>query len=121
MSLINAFLLLPLKASLVGIVLFTARSLKSGWCVVFIKGLEGAVLNILKALGGSKGAILNILKGVALNISKTLCEKHCVIYLAREFEGALFNILLKGYKRGVVLMFLYNYKGNYLGSFGLDL
>jgi hypothetical protein len=83
--------------------------------------LEGAALNILKALVGLKGAALNILKGAALNISKTLCEKHCVIYLAREFKGASFNMSLKDYRRGVVLMSLYSYEGNSLGSPGLDL
>ena len=83
--------------------------------------MEGAVLNMLKALGGLKGAILNILKGAALNISKTLYEKHCIIYLVREFKSVLSNILLKGCRRGVVLMSLYSYKGNCLGSPSLDL
>jgi hypothetical protein len=83
--------------------------------------LEGAILNILKVLGGLKGAILNILKSAVLNISKTLCEKHCVIYLVRKFKGILSNISLKGYKRGVVLISLYSYEGNCLSSPGLDL
>jgi hypothetical protein len=76
---------------------------------------------MLKALGGLKGAILNILKGTALNISKTSCKKHYVIYSAREFKGALSNVSLKDYRRGVALMSLYGYEGNYLGSPGLDL
>jgi hypothetical protein len=121
MSLINASLLLLLKASLAGIVLFTARSPKSGWCVVSTRGLEGAALNMSKAPGGLKGAVLNILKGAALNMSKTSCEKRCVICSAREFEGALSNVLLKGCRRGVALMSLYSCKGNCLGSPGLDL
>jgi len=54
-------------------------------------------------------------------MSKTLYKKHYVICLAREFKGALSNMLLKGYRRGVVLMSLYSYKGNYLGSPSLDL
>jgi hypothetical protein len=121
MSLINTSLSLPLKASLVGIILFTTWSPKSGWCVISTKRLKGAVLNISKVLKGLKGAALNILKGAALNISKTLCEKHCIIYSAREFKGILSNILLKGYKRGVALISLYSYKGNYSGSPSPDL
>jgi len=121
MSLINTSLSLLLKASLAGIVLFTTRSPKSGWCVVSTRGLEGAALNILKALGGLKGAALNILKGTALNMSKTSCEKHYVIYSAREFKGASSNILLKGCRRGVALMSLHGGKGNCLGSPGPDL
>jgi len=83
--------------------------------------LEGAALNILKAPGGLKGAALNTLKGAALNMSKTSYKKHCVIYSAREFKGALSNISLKGYRRGVALMSLYGCEGNCLGSPGLDL
>ena len=76
---------------------------------------------MLKALGGLKGAALNILKGAALNMSKTSCKKHYVIYSAREFKGASSNVSLKGYRRGIVLMSLYSYEGNYLGSPSLDL
>jgi hypothetical protein len=54
-------------------------------------------------------------------MSKTLCEKHCVIYLAREFKGTLFNMSLKDYRRGIVLISLYSYEGNSLGSPSLDL
>ena len=121
MSLINASLLLLVKVSLAGIILFIAQSPKSGQYIISTKGLEGAVLNILKALGGLKGAALNILKGTALNISKTLYKKHYVIYSAREFKGALSNMSLKGYRRGVILISLYGYKGNYLGSPSPDL
>ena len=74
-----------------------------------------------KALGGLKGATLNILKGAALNILKTSYKKHCVICLAREFKGALSNISLKGYRRGIALMSLYSGEGNYLGSPSPDL
>ena len=76
---------------------------------------------MLKALGGLKGAALNILKGAALNISKTSYKKHCVICSAREFEGALSNMLLKCYRRGVALISLYGCEGNCSGSPGLDL
>ena len=118
MSLINTSLLLLLKASLVGIILFAARS--PNWYIISTEGSDGAVLNILKSLGGLKGAALNILKGAVLNISKTLYKKYCVICSVREFKGISSNMSLKGYKRGVVLMSLYSYKGNYLGSPGPD-
>ena len=54
-------------------------------------------------------------------MSKTLYKKHYVICSVREFKGTLSNVLLKGYRRDIVLMSLYSYKGNYLGSPGLDL
>jgi hypothetical protein len=83
--------------------------------------LEGVILNMSKVLRGLKGAALNILKSAVLNIFKTLYKKHCIICLIREFKGILSNISLKGCKRGIILISLYSYKGNYLGSPGLDL